>query len=182
VRVARWEDWSRRGLQHLVLDERADVIVAEAVCIVAENGGYAARYRLRCDPAWRCRELDVEVIGAAQALRLRGDGHGRWTDGDGVHLAALDGALDVDLPITPFTNTLPIRRLELAGGASAEITVVYVRTPELSVEADQQRYTCIAPRRRYRYEAVDGSFSAELTVDAQGLVVTYPGLFRRRED
>jgi hypothetical protein len=37
----------------------------------------------------------------------------------------------------------------------------------------------VEPGRRYRYEAVDGSFARELEVDARGLVVTYPGLFRR---
>lgn len=43
---ARWEDWSGRGLQHVVLSARADAIVAEAVCIVADDGGYAVRYRI----------------------------------------------------------------------------------------------------------------------------------------
>lgn len=182
MHIARWEDWSGRGLQHVVVTERADAIVAEAVCIVAEDGVFAARYRIECDAEWRCRELDVEVIGAARTLRLRGDGRGHWADADGTRLAALDGALDVDLPMTPFTNTLPIRRLGLAAGAAAEIAVVYVRAPELHVELDHQRYTCIEPLRRYRYNSVDGSFSAELEVDPHGLVLTYPGLFRRRND
>ena len=180
MRAVRWEDWAGRGLQHVVLSERADVILAEAVCIVAEDGGYAARYRIDCDRGWRCRSLDVEIIGTARTLRLRGDASGRWTDGDGTPLPALDGAIDIDLPITPFTNTLPIRRLALAAGAWAELDVVYVRTPALSVELDRQRYVCLAPLRRYRYEAVDGSFTAELDVDDAGLVLTYPGLFRRR--
>ena len=180
VSVARWEDWSGRGLQHLVLTERPDGVVADAVCVVVEEGTFAARYRIRCDAGWRCREIDVELVGEDRALRLRGDGHGHWTDGAGVPLLALAGALDVDLPITPFTNTLPIRRLGLAAGAAAEIAVVYVRAPELSVEIDHQRYTCLTPLRRYRYEAVDGTFTRELEVDARGLVLDYPGLFRRR--
>jgi hypothetical protein len=178
VLVARWEDWAARGLQHLVLSEHPDAIVADCVC-VAGDGGFAARFRVRCEPDWRCRELDVELVGDARALRLRGDGHGHWTDGAGAPLPALTGAIDVDLPITPFTNTLPIRRLRLAAGGSAEIRVVYVHVPELRVEIDHQRYTCVTPRR-YRYEAVDGSFAAEIDVDERGLVVTYEGLFRRR--
>lgn len=181
ITVVRWEDWTGRDLQHLVLTERDDDIVADAVCVVAEGGRFAVRYRLRCDRAWRCRELDVAVIGDDRVLRLRGDGLGRWTDGDGAPLPALAGAIDVDLPITPFTNTLPIRRLALAPGAAAEIAVVYVRPPELTIEIDRQIYTCLEPLRRYRYEAVDGTFTAEIDVDAQGLVITYPDLFRRRD-
>lgn len=180
MHVARWEDWSGRGLQHVVLTERGDAIIAEAVCIVAGDGDFAARYRIQCDPDWRCRELDVEIIGAARPLRLRGDARGHWADADGRALPALDGALDVDLAFTPFTNTLPIRRLALPAGASAEIDVVYVRAPALSIAIDRQRYTCLERLRRYRYEAVDGSFTAELEVDSSGLVLTYPELFRRR--
>jgi hypothetical protein len=179
VIVARWEDWAGRGLQHLVLTEHPDAIVADCVCVDGD-GAFAARYRIQCDIAWRCRELDVEIVGEDRALRLRSDGQGRWTDGAGAPLPALAGAIDVDLPITPFTNTLPIRRLGLTAGASAEIAVVYVRAPELSVEVDHQRYTCLTPRR-YRYEAVDGSFTAEIDVDERGLVLTYPALFRRRD-
>jgi hypothetical protein len=44
---------------------------------------------------------------------------------------------------------------------------------------DPQRYTCLEPRRRYRYAALDIDFVREIAVDADGLVVTYPGLFRR---
>ena len=180
MRVARWEDWTGRGLEHLVLTERATGIVAVAVVIVADEPPYAVRYRVECDAEWRCRELDAEIVDTARTVRLRGDGRGRWTDGDGARVPHLDGAIDVDLSITPFTNTLPIRRLDLAKSGVCEIAVVYVRAPTLSVELDHQRYICIEPRRRYRYEAVDGTFAAEIEVDDDGLVVTYPGLFRRR--
>jgi uncharacterized protein len=177
VTVVRWKDWSGRGLQHLVLTERPHAIVADAVCVPADDA-FAARFRIRCDASWRCRALDVELVGDRRALSLRSDGRGQWTDGAGAPLPALAGAIDVDLPITPFTNTLPIRRLRLAAGEAAEIAVAYVRPPELTVEIDHQRYTCLEPLRRYRYEAVDGSFTSEIEVDDRGLAVTYPELFR----
>ena len=44
---------------------------------------------------------------------------------------------------------------------------------------DPQRYTCLAPLKRYRYESIDSDFTREIEVDSRGLVVTYPGLFRR---
>ena len=87
--------------------------------------------------------------------------------------------IDVDLSATPFTNTLPIRRLGLRGGQAETIRVVYVRFPGLEVTLERQRYTCLEPGRRYRYESVDSDFTREIEVDPDGLVVTYPGLFRR---
>jgi hypothetical protein len=51
--------------------------------------------------------------------------------------------------------------------------------PELTVTTDRQRYTCIEPNRRYRYESLDSDFTRDIEVDGHGLVVTYPDLFRR---
>jgi hypothetical protein len=41
----------------------------------------------------------------------------------------LGGAIDIDISITPFTNTLAIRRLNLRRGQSEEIIAVYIRVP-----------------------------------------------------
>jgi hypothetical protein len=83
------------------------------------------------------------------------------------------------LSITPFTNTLPIRRLDVAEGQRADIRAVYFRLPELSVTIDRQRYTCLKRGHQYRYESLDSDFSRDIDIDPDGLVVTYPGLFRR---
>jgi hypothetical protein len=87
--------------------------------------------------------------------------------------------LDVDLAFTPFTNTLPIRRLGLKDGESADIVVAYLQVPELTPIPDAQRYTCLAAGKRYRFESLDTDFSREIDIDAHGLVTTYPGMFRR---
>jgi len=57
--------------------------------------------------------------------------------------------------------------------------VVYIRLPEFTITTDPQRYICLEPRRRYRYESMDSDFVREIKVDEHGLVVTYPGLFRQ---
>jgi hypothetical protein len=97
----------------------------------------------------------------------------------------LKGCLEVDLSATPFTNTLPIRRGALQPGSSATLSMIYIAVPQMQVEVTQQRYTCleVAPSGgRYRFESLTNGlsrFAAELPVDREGLVVEYPGLFRR---
>ncbi len=178
--VARWRGWSGDGLQHLVLREGPEEIVAEAAVLATEAGSaFAARFRIACDAAWRVRSVEAELIGDGRRIELAADGASAWRDAEGVRLADLEGAIDVDLPITPFTNTLPIRRLGLAAGQSADLRVVYIVPPDFSVTVDPQRYTCLELGRRYRYESLDSDFVSEIEVDADGLVVTYPGLFRR---
>lgn len=178
-----WQAWTGHGLESLRVSVDADGVRAESVAIGLSAGrAYTVRYALRCDTGWRVRTLEAWTLGDAHAsLALSSDGSGRWTGPDGAHRPSLDGCFDVDFPSTAFTNTLPIRRLELVAGGVREIAVVYVRAPALSVELDHQRYICVEPRRRYRYEAVDGTFAADIEVDGDGLVLTYPGLFRRRD-
>jgi len=178
--TARWRDWSGESLQHLVLTQGADAIIAEAVVVGEEEGDrFGARFRITCDAAWRTRRVEVDMAGADHRLDLHGDGAGHWRDGAGAKLPALDGAIDVDLPLTPFTNTLPIRRLNLGVGQSAELRIVYIVLPAFAVTVSAQRYNCLEPLRRYRYEALDSDFVREVEVDSDGLVVTYPGLYRR---
>jgi hypothetical protein len=178
--VARWQDWSGSGLEHLCLTETADQIVADAAVVgTVDAEGFAARYRIRCDKSWRVKELEIERIGSGRAIKLASDGAGNWVDGTATALPHLRGAIDVDISATPFTNTLPIRRLSLQRGQSAEILAVYVQVPSLDVSGDKQRYTCLEAGKRYRYESVDSDFTRDIEVDEHGLVVTYPGLFRR---
>jgi hypothetical protein len=119
------------------------------------------------------------VIGADTVIDLVSDGTGRWRNAGGPALPDLDGAIDVDLSVTPFTNTLPIRRLDLAEGQRADIRAVYVHFPDLGLTIDRQRYTCLKRGSQYRYESLDSDFVRDIEIDADGLIVTYPGLFRR---
>lgn len=54
--------------------------------------------------------------------------------------------------------------------------MAYVEIPELTARAVMQRYTRVSDGE-YRYES--GSFRVTLPVDEQGLVLDYPGYWRR---
>ena len=178
--VARWQDWSGSRREHTVINRSAAGISIDGTVI---SGGsedpFAVRYRLECDSSWTLRAADIELTGEGGAIALVSDGHGAWKDRTGRRLGHLDGAIDIDLSVSPLTNTLPIHRLGLAQGESRGILAAYVHFPDLTVTIDPQRYTCLEPMRRYRYESLDSDFTREIEVDLDGLVVVYPGLFRR---
>ncbi len=177
-RVYRWREAEGGGLQHLLLTRETGVITAEGMILAGGDEPYAARYRLVLDGRWRLRRAALAVVGRAEPLLLLADGAGRWTGTDGAALPELDGITDVDISATPFTNTLPIRRLRVGLGKSADVDTAYVRLPELTVGRDAQRYTRLEDGR-WRYEARDRSFEREITVDEDGIVLEYPGLFSR---
>jgi len=178
--IARWQDSSGSGIEHLVLKEEDSGVVAEAALLATiGTHTFAACYRIECDSLWRTRRVDIRLIGEDRRIEITSDGAGNWTDAADQPLPHLSGAIDVDFSASPFTNTLPIRRLGLGIGDSAKILTVYVLFPALTLSTDPQRYTCLDPGTRYRYESLNSDFMREIEVDEKGLVVTYPGLFNR---
>ncbi len=129
------------------------------------------RYRVDVDEGWRtgAAEVTAVIAGAERPVMLTADAGGRWRL-DGSSAAGLDGCIDVDLGFTPATNTLPIRRLGLQVGETAEVLSAWMRFPGLTVEAAVQSYERL-DKRLWRYRS--GSFAADLTVDPSGLVVAY---------
>ena len=186
-RQIMWSPWTGPGLEHLHLIQQQDGIVADSFILgVQEQGPFRVRYEIHCTAQWRLHSVHVSLLsGSPQSLDLFTDGEWTWTTGEGEPLPSLHGCLDVDISATPFTNTLPIRRLALQPGSRAVLRMAYIAMPEMHVDAMEQRYTCLevtASGGRYLYESLKNgvsSFSAELPVDRDGLVLDYPGLFRR---
>ena len=179
-RALRWRPVEGEGLEHLAFGPEGDELVARGVVIGTAGGrGFGADYTIVCDAAFRVRELQLGATGGA-ALFLRSDGAGSWWNHDDRPLPEFDGCIDVDLAGSPFTNTLPIRRLDWAQapGTRAEVTTLYVPFDTFVPTTDRQVYSRLS-EHRFRYEAADGGFGAEITVDEDGLVLDYPGLFVR---
>ena len=144
------------------------------------KNSFVARYNFTSDISWVTRKLnvDVEKAGKKKMLNLESNGKGQWVS-NFQPAPHLHGALDVDLSASPFTNTLPICRLNLKEKQTQEIQVVYVMVPELEISLKKQRYTCIVPHERYLFEQPPDNFSQEILVDEDNLVTVYPKLFRR---
>lgn len=183
---AVWAAVRWTGLEHAILSgtSRAPRLDSLAV-LVLDGQPVRVSCRLTCDAGWRVRRLAVTASGpgaaSAARLSLRADGQGQWAD-DARHcpVPELDACIDIDLSSTPLTNTLPVRRLGLAPGTARDVLVGYIKVPELTVSAVAQRYTCTSrdgDRSGYRYES--GSFQADLLTDEHGLVLDYPGVWRR---
>jgi hypothetical protein len=136
-------------------------------------------YRIHCDPSWHTRNAHVAGwIGDRDvAVTLEATGAGAWRL-NGQRVAAVEGALDVDLNFSPSTNLLPIRRLGLAVGAAAPVRAAWLRFPSFHLEPLEQRYQRTA-ETLYRYESGGGRFTADLEVDAAGFPVRYSDWFER---
>ncbi|MBV7335053.1 putative glycolipid-binding domain-containing protein [Chloroflexi bacterium TSY] len=178
-RVVRWSANNGLGLEHLSFNCNDQGAFIESVIIGNEDRDlFAATYELRCDSNWNVITCIVQVIGG-HSMTLSSNGKGRWTDGDGKHLKELEGCIDVDISVTPFTNTLPIRRLGLCAGERKEVVAAYIPVPTLTPRPFRQAYTCLEVGSKYFYEGLSSGFEVDLAVDNDQIVIDYLDIFKR---
>ena len=163
-------------MEHVDISPADGGIDFAGVVIGNADSPFALAYRLRVDSEWHVREAHLKTT-SRHGLHIVSNGKGTWHV-NGVEELALQGCLDIDIQASPITNTLPIRRLGLKPGESSELRLCYIAVPDLIVTVAEQRYTALADGL-YRFESLTSSFTADLPVDADGLVKDYPGLFRR---
>jgi hypothetical protein len=179
-----WTPWKTPGLEHLHLKQHTNGFEAEGLIIgVQDDAPFRVQYLIRCDPGWTVQELSVKrVDGTNKQVILHSDGKGHWITPIGEPIAQLEGCIDVDISGTPFTNTLPIKRLSLQPGIATNINVVYVQVPSLEIRPMMQQYTCLLNSDSgglFRYRSLASGYIAELPTDPNGLVIDYPDLFTR---
>lgn len=180
-RTVCWTPIGGAGFEHLQLRAEEGGYVARSIVLgIDEETPFRLQYKIKADAAWRTRKLWLRAATplGESALALRSDGHGNWRSEDGTEMPELRDCIDVDIMATPFTNTLPINRLRLAPGQSADLRMVYVTTPSLEVSVSTQRYSSRGDSGIF-FESPAHDFTALLPIDDAGLVMDYPQLFTR---
>jgi uncharacterized protein len=171
-----------------------DRLTARGTSAVADH---VLDWVLETGAAWVTRSLSVRARGDgfSRSLELARGDDGTWSavrrhDGQrhtNLEVAGLDGALDCDLGLCPFTNTMPVLRHDLVTRARrgeadpVELVMAWVAVPELTLHVSPQRYTPLgpAPDGGAMIGFASGDFQATIEFDRDGLVRDYPGLASR---
>ena len=179
-RVVIWKSLLLDGTDYCALWRTAEgwLLKGTVAGVLKDKRPALASYEIHCDENWMTHRVQIErtIGGDVKSLSLTVETRGVWRS-SGRELPALRECDDVDLALTPATNTLPIRRLKLQVGSSQSVVAAWVKFPDLTVQRLSQRYTRLG-KDTYRYESNTG-FSAEIVVDDFGLVTTYPGGWER---
>jgi uncharacterized protein len=195
-RAIAWIKDDPFGVEFAEVQLEPERLAAKGVAIGTSPVPYRLDYELETEVGFVTSRLLVTSSGQGwrRTLDLRRATAGAWKiladeEGEadlpsgGGDPSALEGALDCDLGLSPVTNLMPVLRHGLlAGGGPVELITAWVSVPDLSVRPDGQRYSFLragADHKVLRYEATDGTFAAEITVDRDGLVLDYPGIARR---
>lgn len=191
TRMLAWSgvDAPRLEAARVVLGERS--MRASGSMVNARHEGaeaYSASYSLATDEVGVVQRLAVRTtrVQGEQHVTLTRSEEGIWLidhltgQGTGTVRTNFGGALDVDLAFSPLFNGLPVRRLGLHHAAAQhDLPVVFVSLPGLEVGCVRQTFGTVAVGETTAVGFGSDAFTAELTVDADGLVLDYPGLARR---
>ncbi|MGY2028888.1 putative glycolipid-binding domain-containing protein [Nocardia gipuzkoensis] len=145
-----------------------------------EHPAFSASYDLVTDENGVTKRLSLRTTTAAgeRHASIARDEENYWlVDAGGNHVrSTFAGALDVDVVLSPFFNTLPIRRYDLQHAVEdVQVPVVYVRLPDLLVQEATLIYSSAADG----ISVLSPVSSATVTVDADGFLLDYPGLAER---
>ena len=174
-----WKGIYYNSLEYFQLSEMEDTFLAKSKIIGAyEDKSYLVEYILKIDKKWEVLSFKIEfeinnVRKKLSGLKKNND----WTINGNAN-PPFSGFTFIDISLTPFTNTLPIRNLRLNQGQEKEIEVIYIDILGNDIRPARQKY-----RRNtdvnFRYENIPNDFEADIDVDEDGLVVYYPSLFER---
>ncbi len=177
---ARWTYFRHPGTDRASLAETDDgFLLSGRARLRFPEGLTRVTYSISCDSGWKPRTARIDVARGREKgfLDIAVSPDQQWTI-NGFPRRELRGYTDLDLSASPSTNTLAIRRLNLAVGDLAEIRTAWVVFPDLEVRPVTQRYHRLT-EDHYRYEGLHNGFVAEFDMDDIGFVARYPGFWER---
>ncbi len=122
-----WKGIYYNSLENCIVS-REKPVYASASTIVGshENAPYTIEYSITTNRRWETRRLSLtaHLSNTTHRVVLHKDGDGRWVE-NGRPAPRYNGFTDIDISLTPFTNTLPINRLGLKENEEAIIDVIY---------------------------------------------------------
>lgn len=140
---------------------------------------FAYAYTLQLTAQWEIKMVAITSLLDDRRIALRRNGK-QWFD-EIAHtvLPQFDGVPFIDISVTPFTNSLPIHQLAFTADQPQQIQTIFFDENSFSLRKVLQYYTK-KDDHTFQYTDVEiPDFTAELTTDADGIVLTYQHLFRR---
>jgi uncharacterized protein len=180
--VYRWRRLDTDGLEVMRLDAREDGVRARSNVVFAASEPFAVAYEWSLDTRWRTRSLSIQLFqDETREMLIERAGDAAWRVNQRAR-SDLDGCEEVDLSITPFCNTLALRRFGPPPGGAGELVALYVDFPSLTGSPSRQRYERLGDREfRYVDLGFASGFEARLSVQHDGIVRNYEGLFELLE-
>ncbi|WP_273127801.1 putative glycolipid-binding domain-containing protein [Bacillus weihaiensis] len=177
-----WHNEELYGCEYLKLENKSENLVIQSTVIYVDEkktNAHNLNYYVELDEHWRTKRFSINVDNI-DSIELHTDGHGNWFNTDGESIYNLKGAIDIDISATPFSNSLPINRINWSINQIEHFHMVYISVPSLETKKVPQTYQYIRKEgelKYFKYRCYD--YETIICVDSNGLVVDYPNAFSR---
>jgi len=174
-----WQSSIFHTTEMLSINSAKTYLVHSNITGEANGVSFHVEYLLQINNKWEIRSVLIKFDGNTSfTLFFERDKKGIWHNRNEGRPLHLDNCSDIDISLTPFTNTLPINRLRLKAEESEEITVIYFNLPKPEFKPVRQRYTNLG-NNFYKYENLESGFTSVLETDKDGIVINYPGIWHQ---
>jgi uncharacterized protein len=179
MQTVLWGKIAGEGMEYCEVDSSPVTALRGEVITRLYDRPISISYSIQCqaDGSTESAQIICRDNGEIQDMHIRRTNQDEWFCNE-QELSEFRGCKDIDLGITPSTNTLPIRRLDMAVGESKEITALSLRFPDLTYAPLTQRYTRV-DSRTFLYESIESGYQATMKVDSGAIVITYQSEWRR---
>ncbi|MGR9049473.1 putative glycolipid-binding domain-containing protein [Halobacillus faecis] len=176
-----WNHLESAGAEHLTLKKLTNHMEVRGTVLLVDQGvPHHLTYDLKLGLDWKTKKVKIYQEQETEPFVVQAENQDKWWV-NGRYDENLDGATNVDLTITPFSNTLPINRVTWHIGERRTFKMVFIDVLKKEVFPLLQVYTYLGDNDGYRifqYRCRD--YETALVIDEEGWVVEYPGAFERR--
>jgi hypothetical protein len=183
--IVTWQGTARTSLEQVRLFVSDGRLRASGRLVVADGLPFSASFEFTVA---RSGDVGKGLLRTTAADTERQISVGRTEDGmwlidqgEGTKRNEFDGALDVDVAGAVTFTALPIRRLGLHRKmGEADLPVLYISTPDLTVTLVRQTYRTVEITDQGAViNYTDAHRDANIVVDTDGLPVTYQDVATR---
>ena len=178
---AVWKNEERFGCEFLMLESKENNIIVKSTIIYEEDQSnfYKVNYTIELDVNWVTKKVNIKIDDSS-SIEIISDGKGNWFNSDGDPVDSLKGSIDIDISVTPFTNSLPINRFDWDNNQQELLDMVFISVPSLEIKRVSQSYQYLGSEGALRYfNYRSNGYETTVCVDEKGLVVSYPEVFSR---
>ncbi|MBM7837332.1 hypothetical protein JOC54_000563 [Alkalihalobacillus xiaoxiensis] len=174
-----WKSLEFFGIEYVGLTQTESEIRVISTIIKSETAKpEKIEYSLTLTLDWQVKQLYVKNSRYQHVIQLFQNEMGCWVNQFGEEIPQLRGAVDVDLSCTPFTNSLPIKRLPWELNQPINLEMVYVDASSGAYRKVTQSYELLDAKEEFQlFHYKSGAFQSKILANRDGIVSEYPNLF-----
>lgn len=179
MKTYRWKGIYYNSIENCSVDVAAhEIVIKSDITGKHDNISFSCQYHINAAADWKVISFRIiYTLSGVKHTISASHTHKGWMINGQVR-PEFNNCTDIDITLTPCTNSLPVNRLKPQNNKPQQIEVLYIDVLENTFRITRQQYTKKSTSV-YNFQNVPNDFEADIVVDNDGFVEHYPELFER---